>query len=202
METKQERAYRLLLRYRIPIWEEWGRGKAKTIRHLLDEIENGECELVERRSRYFPFRKQLVRVLRVLVIRISRNDGYVLVETERYFNDGRDITRPLDASLAEKMFPHERARSAAVRALQEELQIFLHADEYPLLLPGGETRGFASSTHFPGLLTDRRVQIVNFKMPQKYVHDEYREVQKDKTTVFGWIPWSERPWKSKKENRR
>jgi len=172
----------------IPYVEQWGQGRAKNIAHLLDEIEEGECTLVIGRG------GKLTRVLDVVLMRIYCKN-MVLVERERAFKDGRDISRSLDGSLAEKMTQGETCREAAIRALSEELGVHLQPFEHDLLVHTNTYRKLLESVSFPGLLTERIVRTVDFTMPEKYVHEKYCEVQDDKVTTFAWIPWSERPWK-------
>ena len=178
----------LLNLHSIPYVEQWGQGRAKNIAHLLDEIEEGECTLV------VGLGGKLTRVLNVVLMRIYYEDT-VLVEHERYFKDGRDISRSLDGSLAEKMTQGETCREAALRALSEELAIYLQPLEHDFLVHTNTYRKLLESVSFPGLLTERIVRVVDFTMPEKYVHEKYLEVQDDKVTTFAWIPWSECPWK-------
>ena len=97
----------------------YGKGKAKTIEHLLREINEGETTLEEQDGR-------LVRSVRVLGVDVYHQfaDGRQehLKEEKQIFHDGRERQRTLDWSLGEKLKPDELPNEVAGRrAIQEEL---------------------------------------------------------------------------------
>jgi hypothetical protein len=89
----------------------WGRGGAKRVENLLGEILRGETVLYEDPPR---------RVVCVTQIWVQHGD-FVLVEEYQTFEDGS--TRQVNTLPSEKMQPDESPRQAALRCLNEELQI-------------------------------------------------------------------------------
>ncbi|MHB8134609.1 MAG: hypothetical protein ACYDH1_10345 [Anaerolineaceae bacterium] len=89
----------------------WGLNQTKTVNNLFDEIQKGECWLVEN----IP-----VRVVSVVQLLIYQN-GFLLIEKEQLLCDDRVRIRLIPPS--EKMKENEDWKSAAYRCLEEELQI-------------------------------------------------------------------------------
>ncbi len=158
----------------------WGVGKAKTIEHLLAEIESGECVLQRQPV-------GLVRTIHLVAVEVFHVDGDVtwkLREDRQEFKDGRVRRRGYER-LGEKVAPGESARDAACRALREELGITAL-----LGLRAGELsyRGPEKSTSYPGLLTMYQTSPFTVLLPKACFRREgYVEVQKDKTTHFLWL---------------
>ena len=92
----------------------WGRGEAKPVESLLDEILAGESRLQDDPS---------LRVISLVQVLIRRGD-LVLIETEQELADGR--TRPRNLPLAEKIRAGEAVNDAVLRGLKEELGIQSH----------------------------------------------------------------------------
>lgn len=89
----------------------WGQGNAKTVLDLWHEIISGEVTLCT---------DPLVRRLQIVTVNIRRGTTQ-LVEVEQRFHDGRRRIRDLQPS--EKIKPGETYRQAAIRCLQEELDV-------------------------------------------------------------------------------
>jgi hypothetical protein len=88
-----------LMKYSIPI-QYWGTGNAKTIEHLLDEIDNEEC-IIKDEGGY------LVRYIEFVGIRMLYKDKdnvtWLLKEDRQEFKDGRIRRRDMQSSVSEKM---------------------------------------------------------------------------------------------------
>ncbi len=164
----------------IPL-EQWGRGKAKTIDHLLEEINSEETKLLPGQGR------SLLRTVQVASITVTYDDGtkvWILHEEKQVFKDGRERHRNMHSSLGEKMTFAEEPIDAARRALREELQI---TEEIPLQQGGLLVRGPEESSSYPGLATLYRFWDYLVQLPAHLFKPEgYTEVQEDKTTYFVW----------------
>ena len=128
----------------------YGQGKAKTLGHLLKEIQNGESSLQSMNS-------QLSRVTNVVSIRLLFS-GHVLVQRSQKLEDGR--VRSKGSLVAEKMLPDESREAAVRRGLQEELG--LEAQNFTI-----ESRTWLTSVltqespSFPGLASKYYVSQVD-----------------------------------------
>jgi len=95
----------------------WGKGKAKTLADLLEEIRKGESQLVVGKN-------GIVRVVSIVKLHVYDPNypgrGY-LVESRQQLPDGRVRRRRRQPS--EKIKGGEPAKSAAVRGLREELRM-------------------------------------------------------------------------------
>ncbi len=171
----------LLNQYGIPI-HDWGKGEAKTVDHLVNEINNGETMLVQdvesgKLIREFSF-------LALLVLYKDRNDTYKLVEEKQVFADGRERVRSLEVSIGEKIKRSENnIEDVVARALSEELGI----QEGFVTEKGEVVVEDADSKSYPGLTSHRNKHnaVVEIDSTQ-YNPGGYKEVQADKTTYFTW----------------
>ncbi len=175
----------LLQQHQIP-FHSWGQGESKTIKHLLDEITEGESVLEVRKG-------QLIKKVQGVGIDIffhANGLAYKLVESRQIFAGGRVRTRNLSTSLGEKMKPEETPHFTARRALKEELGF----DNVESLVPDGmeystDVRPPTVSDSFPGLVTQRTIYTFTIDLPIKcYDENGYTETQPDKTTYFVWTP--------------
>ncbi len=172
---------RILNEHDIPV-ETWGIGKAKTIEHLLNEINAGECVLKEDGetgvlARHFAF-------LAMNVFFQDEGKRYKLVEEKQVFKDGRERIRNLDSSLGEKIKVGEHdINSVIIRGIEEELGI---EDSVTI----GEVHKIyeeVESMSYPGLVSKRDKYAVDIGIDKhQYKPDGYIEVQEDKTTYFVW----------------
>lgn len=169
-----------LVAARVPV-ETYGQGIAKTVEHLLAEINEGEAKLsVDGEG-------NLQRLLDVLAIDVycalSNGDIYVLKEDRQIFRDGRSKRRILDSSIGEKLEQGEEGLQAARRALQEELGIW----EVEALHQGGLEEKTRHSSAFPGLKTTYRMQRFVAIIPEQAFDSQgYVEQQTDKTNYYVW----------------
>lgn len=159
----------------------WGTGSAKTIRHLMKEIDAGETtmEVVDGR---------LVRKVRVLhaEVYVERGDRRLhLREDRQEFADGRTRRRTdLTNSVSEKMEPGETPAQALARGLREELGIaegnYFICRDFTSALQDKE------SASYPGLATKFEKHFVSVEIDGALFREEFVEVQEDKTTYFRW----------------
>lgn len=160
--------------------DRWGTGKAKTIKHLIKEINDNECILQEDEN------SMLVRYLRVATAKIYfeiNETKYILKEEKQVFKDGRIRKRTNDSSLSEKINPDENPKDAIIRGIKEELGI-----QNEVIITTYETTSEEMySDSFPTLLS--KYEIYNFNVhltEEQFNIDGYIEEQEDKTTYFIW----------------
>jgi ADP-ribose pyrophosphatase YjhB (NUDIX family) len=118
----------------------WGEGTSKSVRHLWQELCDGDCVLVDGPPR---------RVVAVVQITIRRG-GLTLVEVGQELDNGRFRFR--NHLPAEKIKSGESVDAAARRCLQEELGV----DETAVTLLPITTSPhpyLTASPSYPGLLT-------------------------------------------------
>ena len=166
-----------LTKYGIDV-SKFGKGEAKTIGHLLGEVESGESELIERNG-------ELVRCLRVLNINVFadiQGMRHRLVESRQDFSDGRTRERKLSASISEKLHKDEGSEDSIGRALEEEIGV----KNFKIISPTQETVETVDSPSFPNLSSEYSIQTVDVLLDPSEYKDRYQEVQKDKTTYFVW----------------
>lgn len=165
-----------LSEYGIPL-DEWGVGKAKTLRHLAQEVLAGETVLVESG-------REILRRVEFVHIEVTYDNGQSklrLVEEKQVFRDGRERRRNL-TGVSEKMLPGENPTSAAARALREEIGVY----DSHLSYQSSETETI-SSPSYPGLKTEYLKHEAESVIDESDFQPEgYIEEQDDKTTYFVW----------------
>ena len=77
----------------------WGKGEAKTLNHLLQELIKDECKLEIKDGK-------VIRIVHALSINVIYK-GEVLKEEYQRFKDGRIRKRKMDCSVAEKIHDDE-----------------------------------------------------------------------------------------------
>ena len=159
--------------------ELYGYGQAKSFQSLLDEIDNGESQIIWEENK--PVR--CLKVCRVKVI--SLDNKLTLFEDRQEFADGRIRQRGFD-KLSEKMGVDENPMTAAERALKEELGMSDEALKLTPIYPDGIDSKELDSPSYPGLLTRYEFHDFLAYYTVEYWQEEFREVQPDKTTVFVW----------------
>lgn len=181
-DPEKERLQQLLTQNHIDT-SGWGAGSAKTLEHLLKEVQEGESTLIVEDGR-------LVRVLEALDIKVrcTLPDGTTkeLYEDRQEFTDGRIRRRDqLTGSLGEKIKSGETPNSDSVRrALAEELGFEVDDGHINMDDIRSEERETMS---YPGLLTRYTFYAYGVDLPQDlYVAGGYSEQQPDKTTYFCW----------------
>lgn len=166
----------------------WGVDGAKTVRHLLKEIQAGETH----------FRKGARGLVRQIMPSGTRVYHVPAYETGLYLKeshqisrkDGKRTERKRPYSVGEKAKPGETLRESAIRGIREELKII---GDFTILDREKSIRE-EDSPSFPGLLTryiDQRFDaILNAEQykPDGYV--ELGEGEGDKDTHFVWVPAS------------
>ena len=126
--------------------ELYGHGQAKSFQSLLDEIENGESQIIWEENK--PIR--CLKVCRVKIICLDKE--LTLYEDRQEFADGRIRQRGFDY-LSEKMGVNEASAIATERALKEELGMNQDALDITPIHPDGIDHKEVESPSYPGLLT-------------------------------------------------
>ena len=104
---------KLLSWFNIPV-DKFGKGEAKSVQNLLDEINNGDCRLIISRDGIYR---------EVFVIRAYINyKGLILKEDKQVFDDGRIRERNY-FHISEKIRVDEKFEEALKRAVKKELGI-------------------------------------------------------------------------------
>jgi hypothetical protein len=164
----------------IPL-DQWGTGKAKTVDHLLEEVNGGETVLSCNQD-------GLLREVSVAAITVTCSIGeknLILREDRQVFGDGRVRRRKLETTMGEKMQPGESPIDAARRSIREELGI--QDDKLRVIDGGFLARGPEESPSYPGLRSLYRFFRFSVDLPVKHYRREgYTEEQGDKTTYFVW----------------
>lgn len=127
-----------LTAHRIDITR-WAAGGAKSVENLWSEIIAGETELQDDP----PLR--LVRLVKVII----RQEDKILVEVNQEFGENQQRYRGLPP--AEKIKPYETPSEAALRCLQEELQV--EPDQVQLGAVSEARARISDSQSYPGLPT-------------------------------------------------
>jgi len=173
-----------LIDARLPLLK-YGQGPAKTVHHLLKEVQEGESSIS------FDAKGNLHREVHVLWVDVfcslSNGDLYRLTEDRQVFKDGRADNvkrRTLSTSLGEKLKPGEDPEEAVERAIAEELGIENGLQEVHYL----ETE---DTEHTPDTYPGLKSFYHNFKYaavisesafnPEGYIED-----QPDKTNYYVW----------------
>lgn len=168
-----------LLKFGIPL-EKWGKGYAKTLSHLLREIESGECTISEKNG-------NLLREIEFVMCEMFYADGknlFKLIEEKQVFNDGRARIRDKESSVSEKMIIGEDPLESLIRGVQEELGIIIDESQIEEEMDVKKTE---PSQSFPGLITSYNGHnFTCFLNKSQYNPNGYIEVQKDKSTYFIW----------------
>lgn len=175
-----EQLLKVLLNAGVPV-EEFGTGVAKTVHHLLAEVQDGESII-----KVMP-NGEILRELSVVWVDVSyvhpSGDTYRLREDRQEFKDGRVKRRILQSSLGEKLKPEENPEVAVFRALEEELGVtdvegveYVDSEEKTLI--PDTYPGVTSSYKFYKYATT--IGDAAFK-PEGYI-----EEQSDKTNYYVW----------------
>jgi hypothetical protein len=163
----------------IPV-EQWGKGAAKTVRHLYNEI-------LEKESVLSYIDGKLTRSIEFVSAQIfydSPGGVLKLVEEKQIFKDGRVRSRYLESSVSEKMKAGEGPRNSIIRGIEEELKISIAMDQ---IESNGNIDETEESNSYPGLLT--RYNGYKYKIElrsHQYRPEGYIEHQRDKSTYFKW----------------
>lgn len=158
----------------------WNSGQAKSVDHLLNEINNGESSIQL---------KPPLRVVNVVQVLVALDDKYLL-ELEQELDDKR--TRKRNIPPSEKMKPGENCLDAARRCLLEELQI-LDKDIEILSDTCKAIYRYRNSRSYPGLRTKYciyRVKVIVKNLPAEGFWTEERTNYGEKEIIrrfyWGW----------------
>lgn len=167
--------------YSIPI-NEWGTKNAKTVQHLLNEIKDKECSIVDEDGK-------LVRYIEFVGVKVYYDDEdgnkWYLKEFEQIFKDGRTRRRSMKSSVSEKMKSGEDPLESAVRGVAEELGITVQKEQ---LQDGKDISFNGDSASYPGLQTKYKgYQFTMSLTKEQYNPEGYVEKQSDKSTYFKWM---------------
>lgn len=178
LEVTIEDVTKVFKTHGIPL-EKWGQEKAKTVKHLAQEIVDGETTLVIENGNML----RKVELVQVDVRFLTAGIEYVLKEDRQVFSNERVRRRNL-TGVSEKTIPGENPLDSAKRAISEELQI----DE-PIEITYQGTEIFRSeSPSYPGLTSEYKKHKMLAYLPETAFHAEgYSEEQGDKTTYFVWV---------------
>ncbi|HAP37401.1 hypothetical protein A2574_04095 [Candidatus Shapirobacteria bacterium RIFOXYD1_FULL_38_32] len=177
MKTK-ENTLKILLETGVPLWR-WGRGAAKEIGDLMEEVEQGDSIVTEEKGK-------ALRKVAVACVDVYYRKGEKelrLREDRQEFKDGRVRRRELLSSLSEKIKQRENPKIAAYRGITEELgvrgQIGLMTKEV--------INTKIESPSYPGLMTSFRYHFFDAYLDQEQFREEgYVEIQPRKKIYFVW----------------
>lgn len=185
-EEAKQAVTALLAKYSIP-FETWGTGSAKTLKHLIKEVMEGETVLAEEDG-------ILIRKLSVTDINIFYTDPagkkWRLLEEKQIFKDGRERRRPqLEGSMAEKLKAGEIPDQELVnRAIKEELGI----ESAVPATATGTRKSKQDSPSYPGLTMEAtRYYFDAHLTDEQYKPEGYVERQEDKDNYFVWKEYVE-----------
>ena len=168
-----------LVEHGIPV-ESWGTGQSKTLKHLYNEIESGECSLSDEGE-------YLTRYIEFVAIKVyyrKEEDLYFLREDRQEFNDGRIRKRNMPSSVSEKMKSGEDPLVSAIRGIEEELGFRVESSQ---LSKRKDIVYNGSSVSYPGLTAKYKGhQYICYITDEQLSDSGYIEVQKDKKTFFNW----------------
>lgn len=157
----------------------FGVGSAKTLDHLLAEINEGETVLKV-------VDEGLMRLVTILGITVYADvDGQRLrlVEDRQVFCDGRVRRRGIPTSLSEKIKEGESLPQAIARALREEIG----CSKYTILTSNPIARiETVDSPSYPGLPTRYTKYEVDVLITSGYNPNGYEEDRDQITTHFVW----------------
>jgi hypothetical protein len=170
-----------LTKFDIP-FNTWGQGNAKTLDHLLKELNTGECT-VEENPDY-----GLLRKVKIVTMNVYYNDGaqkLKLHEDRQVYKNGRTTHREPETSLMEKLKPDENPFEGAKRALAEELDITSSLDIKDLGMKVENVQGLS----YPGLRHEGTLFQYEVELSElEYNPEGYQEIQEDKTNYYVWRP--------------
>lgn len=169
----------LLRSYNLPL-DEWGKGEAKTIHHLYNEIKEGETILKEENN-------ELVRYVNFVGARIiykSNTKTYRLYEEKQVFKDGRIRKRKnMPYSMAEKFKLGEDPKKVIIRGMKEELGISISKNQFTFY---NKMENYVSGD-YPGLKSvNSGYEFLIVLNDNQYNPDGYIEKQADKDVYFTW----------------
>lgn len=171
----------------------------KNVHNLWLEIAEGESSLDE-------LSDPPVRTVEVVVVRIIRNDGKVLIESHQQLSDG--AVRYRNRPLSEKMKPGEAVEAAVYRAIKEELGSLVKneslCDDIVRIVPGSYVKKVEerNSASYPGLPARYVLHVVDAEvkgLPQEEFStdeaNEYSGLEDEKGVVDCAVSCKKHYWK-------
>lgn len=159
----------------------FGEGKAKTLKELCSEIQNGECSLMHDTDGSFTSTK-IVRVVEVVCLRIT-NKSSVLIESKEQYADGRNVER--NRLPGAKQRPNENVKATTER-IMESLLGFKSKGKITFAYDSSELiEEKEDSPSYPGVVTVYRKTIVSGQvLPYSMQANEYEGIGGDKCSPF------------------
>jgi hypothetical protein len=165
----------------------YGKGKAKTVEDLIQEVFDNEAKLTPNEK------NELIREISIITAKIihKRPDGKVLrlkEEKQVFLKDGRERDRSeilRDNAISEKLFTGEAPENGIVRALKEELKVY---DGYTISDTSEPIMSEGMSPSFPDVntITTRYQYFIEFD-ETAFKADGYVETRKGRTTTWKWV---------------
>jgi len=150
-QPKTDKELRAILAQYGVATSSWGSGSAKTVGHLLEELQRGEAFLGKTKD------GRLVRETAVVCLDIFAGGQFLREAFQLFYQDGRRRERKLDATTGEKMRPGETPQDAVRRLIREEFPV-LRLQPPEDLTSGDTVFREAESGSYPGLPTRYRLQ--------------------------------------------
>ena len=166
----------------VPL-EEWGKGEAKTLNHLVKEISREAVTV------FFDEKKGIwIREVKDVEVKVLYEsfDGttYFLREDRQVFKDGR-VRRRGHSWVAEKAEKDESGLTVVERAIKEELDLLSPFASGPEYIQKKKVE--RDSNNFPGIISKHSVSCFEVRLtPEQFNPEGYIEEQEDKTTFFVW----------------
>lgn len=159
----------------------WNQGHAKSLDHLIKEINSGEAFLSISKN------NKIIRSITVIHANVfyidDSNQKYKLIEEKQIFKNGRQRHRKLKTSIGEKIKPNENINEALVRGLKEELDIKFTVK----IAQNKSIKTINKSSSYPGLITKSIVHKFDVYIDSRdYKPEGYIEHQSDKDNYFTW----------------
>lgn len=175
--------WRLLISFDIPV-SSYGKGKAKRLEDLFNEVNDGDCELIISKS-------GIHRRTSVIRVKVTYND-LVLREEKQVYSDDREDRKRGFLWVSEKTSSLEDKEIALKRTITEELGI----KDDVISVYKGEEKEIKDSPSYPGLPTE--YIFINFEGSLKahqFNEDGYIEKEGNTglTTYFKWV--KDKEWK-------
>jgi|LakMenEpi03Aug12_release.lakeMendotaPanAssembly.Ray.scaffolds.fasta_scaffold769694_1 hypothetical protein len=162
------------LKLTLPL-EKYGIGQAKLFDRLIEEIEQGETQIIFADN-------QPIRLIQVARIYIFCNKKQ-LVESKQLIKGQGERIRNIRC-ISEKFKLNESAINAACRGIKEELGICINSSDLELFGKKSEEK---ESPSYPGLTTRYAFYDFRWDMPEEYFNpDGYVADEGDCVTYFEW----------------
>ena len=166
----------------VPL-DEWGKGEAKTLNHLVKEIYREAINIFfdEERGKWM---REAEPVEVHVFYESPEGVTYFLREDRQIFKDGRERRRD-HPWIAEKMEKGEDSLSASIRGVWEEVGLVPPFASGPNFTGNKEIE--RESCSYPGIISKHSVSCFEvFLTPEQFESEGYVEEQEDKTTFFVW----------------